>query len=76
MSFKTGSPIGNSERHNWCQSLWTRFKYLNNLTSSGWTNWDNWDGCVNTSVRKPYYMHRNSSTEFHVNGTSPNNLNC
>jgi len=77
MSFNTGRPIGNSERKNWCQSLWAHLFNLNDQISSGaWQTWGNWAFCLNSSRRNPHYMHKNSSTEFHVTGTSPNNMTC
>jgi hypothetical protein len=76
MTFGTAMPMGNSERHNWCQSLYAHLYNLNDYTSSGWETWDNWVGCFNTSARNPYYMHKNSDTEFHVTATSPNNMTC
>ncbi len=76
MGFGTAKPMGNSERHNWCQSLWAHFTNLNDYTTSGWETWDTWTYCVNTSVRNKYYMHKDSDTEFHVTGTGPDNLTC
>jgi hypothetical protein len=77
MNFNIGYPRGNSERHNWCQSLYAHFYNLNDQISDGtWENWDTWAKCINTTARNPYYMHKDSSSEFHVTSTSPNNMTC
>lgn len=74
MNFGTAQPLGNSERHNWCQSLYAHFYNLNDYTSSGWETWDNWNACLNSTARNPYYMHRDSDTEFHVTNDSSGKL--
>jgi hypothetical protein len=70
MAFGTSPPLGNSERHNWCQSLWTHFSSLNDYTTNGWETWDGWNFCANGTARNPFYLHRDSDTEFHVTQTS------
>ncbi len=70
MAFGTAPPLGNSERHNWCQSLYAHMYNLNDYTSSGWETWDSWNACLNSTARNPYYMHRDSDTEFHVTNNS------
>jgi hypothetical protein len=71
MNFDTGEPLGNSERRNWCQSLYAHMYNLNDMTPSGsWETWDNWAGCKNTTSRNPYYMHKDSDTELHVTSSS------
>lgn len=79
MTFDSGQPLGNSERNNWCQSLWTNMYNLNDFTSSGiWEgSWDDWAGCLNTSTSStgnPYYMHKNSSTQLTVTASSSGSL--
>lgn len=79
MSFNTGEPLGNSERRNWCQSLYAHMYNLSDLTNSivnggSWETWDNWTGCTNTTVRNPYYMHKDSDTELHVTSNSSGKL--
>jgi len=77
MLFDTGQPIGNSERHNWCQSLWA---HMHNLTDQAsdhtWGTWDGWDWCLNSSARNPYYIHRDSDSELHVTATGPDFTTC
>lgn len=71
MSFDTGQVLGNSERRNWCQSLYAHMHNLADQLSDGsWETWDNWTGCKNTTVRNPYYMHKDSDTELHVTSSS------
>jgi hypothetical protein len=75
MTFNSGQPIGNSERNNWCQSLWTNMYNLNDYTSSRtWEgSWDDWAFCLNSSIYStgnPYYMHKNSSTQLTVTTSS------
>jgi hypothetical protein len=70
MNFGTGQVLGNSERRNWCQSLFTHMYDLNDYTSSGWETWDGWAGCTNTTSRNPFYMHKDSDTELHVTSSS------
>jgi hypothetical protein len=79
MTSDAGRPIGNSERNNWCQSLWTNMYNLNDYTSSGiWEgSWDDWAFCVNSSTSStgnPFYMHRNSSTQLTVTASSSGRL--
>jgi hypothetical protein len=77
MTFNTGQPIGNSERHNWCQSLYAHMQNLADQLSDGsFETWDDWSWCLNDSARNPYYIHKDSSTEFHVTATSPNFTTC
>lgn len=47
---------------------------LNDYTTSGWETWDNWNACLNTSSRNPYYLHKDSDTEFHVTTDSSGKL--
>jgi hypothetical protein len=74
MTSDAGMPIGNSKRHNWCQSLWTNMYNLNDYTASRtWETWDDWAFCLNTSTSStgnPYYMHKNSDTQLTVTAVS------
>jgi hypothetical protein len=75
MPFNRGYAIANSERHNYCDSLWTHIYGLNYFDTSG--NWVPWGdlGCWNnTSARNPYYLHKDSNTELHVTQTSSGKL--
>jgi len=80
MIFNDAKPIGNSERKNWCQSLWAHFYNLNDYTPSRtWENWDNWAFCFNSShlsPGNPFFMHKDSATQFHVYATGPDNMSC
>jgi hypothetical protein len=77
MTFNTGQPIGNSERNNWCQSLWAHMYNLSDQTSDGsWETWDNWNWCLNSSARNKHYIHKDSATELHVTATSPDFTTC
>jgi hypothetical protein len=77
LTFNQAPPLGNSERHYSCESLYTHMYNLNDLTNTidnggTWETWDGWNGCYNTSGTSPapYYLHRDSDTEFHVNTDS------
>ncbi len=77
MLFDTGQPIGNSERNNWCQSMWAHMHNLSDQKSDGtWETWDNWAWCFNNTARNPYYIHKDSDTELHVTATSPDFTTC
>jgi hypothetical protein len=72
MGFQAASPRGNSERNFVCQSLYTHMFNLGDETSTPgtWETWDNWNYCKNESSGNPYYMHKDSDTELHVNSDS------
>lgn len=71
MAFDTGQPIGNSERNNWCQSMWAHMYNLSNQGSDGsWGTWYGWAWCYNTSARNPYYVHKDSDSELHITNNS------
>jgi hypothetical protein len=77
MNFNTGQPIGNSERHNWCQSLWAHMSNLSDqISDHSWETWDDWNWCLNSSARNKHYIHKDSATELHVTATSPDFTTC
>lgn len=75
MSFNTATPLANSERYNYCDSLYAHIYNLDYLTSSGWSgDWGNWACWTNTSVRNPYYLHQNSDSDMGVTSSSSGSI--
>jgi hypothetical protein len=75
MTFNIGIPLANSERWNYCDSLYTHIYNLVYLTNSGWsTDWGNWGCWTNGSVRNPYYLHKNSDSDMNVTSSSSGSI--
>lgn len=74
MNFNTGFPIGNSERYNNCDSLWTHMYDLSYQIADGsWSSsWGNWACWGNTS--NGWYLHKDSDSELHVTNNSSGKL--
>jgi len=76
MNFDTGTPLSNSERYNYCDSLYTHIYNLAYLTGSGsWSSdWGNWYCANNTSMRNKYYLHKNSDSDLDVTSSSSGSI--
>jgi hypothetical protein len=75
MTFNIGIPVANSERYNFCDSLYAHIYHLVYLTNSGWsTNWGDWQCFADTSVRNPYYLHKISDSNMDVTSSSSGSI--
>lgn len=71
-NLNTGWSVANSERHNDCDSLYTHMYDLNYYTSSQhWSvSYGDLECWTNSSVSNPYYLHKDSNSEFDVTTNS------